>query len=51
MIKEATYLEFCDTMEKFKEVAVGLYEASGAQEAYEAGIYEAYALCKKVFED
>ena len=30
MIKEATYLEFCDAMEEFKKAAVGLCEASGA---------------------
>lgn len=33
MIKEDTYLEFYNTMEEFKEAAVGLCEASGAWSA------------------
>lgn len=39
MIKEATYLEFCDTMEEFKEAAASLCEASGAQDQREGYVY------------
>lgn len=37
--------------ERLEEEYYGEGEEYRAQEAYEAGIYEAYALCKKVFED
>ena len=39
---EEAYLEEDSVVDKLE-----IYE----QEAYESGIYEAYAICKKVFED
>lgn len=47
---EQLALKAGEETEKLEEEYGGEGEEYRAQEAYEAGIYEAYAICKKVFE-
>ena len=44
-------MEAGEETEKLEKEYGGDTEEYWTQEAYESGIYEAYALCKRVFED
>lgn len=48
---EQLVLEAEKETERVEEEYSGDVEEYWTQEAYEAGLYKAYALCKKVFED
>ena len=48
---EQLVLKAGEETERLEEEYGGDTEEYWTQEAYEAGIYKAYALCKKVFED
>ena len=48
---EQLVLEAEKETEKLEEEYGGEGEEYWVQEAYESGVYEAYAICKKVFED